>query len=540
MQFQILKQAFLILSCWSLYVFGQGAFPIDTNSPNWKNLPYPEGVSSNAFLAKSTSIIFPARFSLSDPNISFSPTHSANQSGYGTCWAHAIIHALEIETKKMLLIPLSQNGYGLPYSSFNINLSERQLVCLYKSSLKEAYVAAGDSTTNPMPEIDGASLTEVILATRNSIIPLEGDNCYSPHGNAAHPGENGDISPPSNPFNAPINALYGVSLPGCAQICNEENELAIKYVLMYQERGVMVNIYLPSPDPNYLESESSTDINHSVCIIGWNDTAKVADYVNGAWVQKGLGKAWIVQNWHGHAHYSVATGQSEPWFYLKMGKKIANAGPFFCLYSSAKINDVTQFVNRLFKADHLDCNGDALSATGWCGAAATNNQQAGLASYFSSSLVSQGLDITLNDMILPNGTPLAPGAYIVDKYRIEFDIRYFGCCIAPYNAYTVGASNDNTLATSSWSNIYSVQQNQYMTSTAKAETYVYFIKGNTQRAINQWYPCMPNQAKVGYIFTPDQNVANCPNPYGPTAINLNKTRRIQHQNTSFSKNEFPK
>jgi hypothetical protein len=119
MRFRIFKGVLVILCYWAPCVFGQGALPIDTNSPNWKNLPYPEGVSSDAFLKKSASIIFPARFSLSDPNVSFSPTHSAYQGGYGTCWAHAIIHALEIEAKKKLLIPLSQNGYGLPLSKFH-------------------------------------------------------------------------------------------------------------------------------------------------------------------------------------------------------------------------------------------------------------------------------------------------------------------------------------------------------------------------------------------------------------------------------------
>ncbi len=112
------------------------------------------------------------------------------------------------------------------------------------------------------------------------------------------------------------------------------------------------------------------------------------------------------------------------------------------------------------------------------------------------------------------------GDYYADEYRIEFRFNYSGWNIRKYMPNTIG-TNASPFKVASWCDIYDIVESPtIVNSMAKAVTYVYYVKTLLNgRSIKKWFPCTPEQARIGITYTPAQNANNCPNPCYPLSVN---------------------
>lgn len=555
----------VVILCMCISVFGQpknpGAIPLPLTSSAWTTRPYflsESGLAkSQTDLAKATftAITYPSHFCLNDGGILVSPTHSMDQGEYGTCWACALTHALEIETKRYLIESSTYGGPGLPYSAFNINLSERQLITQIKKNWNSAYewlqtlyeLYIPTST----PEIGGfdALLAADCLNHYQWTIPLEGDCCYSPFG-SDNLGQNGYIVPPNYPFDWLSSTTTGIVFNGYPeQVCDREDILAIKYALYNFKKGVIVSINADeikdalANNIGYLDALTGVAVDHQVCIIGWDINPSVLDIVTGK--IRSLGPSWIVKNSWGKCHHCVATGENENWFYMRMMTAddyaqftltttpyVGNAQEFSVLSGNVELKpDKCTFINRLYTAQNLDCNNDVYSHCGWCGneIADAKNMPVVTLSNGASTLVNSGLRINLSHMTAPNGYVFAAQTYIGDEYAIGWTKSVDGGNFQIYWPYVNGTSN-TAISFSQWANITGATNYGIGENSVSIVTYVWHIKailnGESPQSIDQWIPCKPNQATAGFTYTPyEASTYNCQNPCATTGV----TRSLMKQ-----------
>jgi hypothetical protein len=313
---------------------------------------------------------------------------------------------------------------------------------------------------------------------------------------------------------------YGYAAARVSSAWNEGTELAVKHTII-NNHAVMVAIRVHEhPGWNYVDWQSTgDDVDHAVCIIGWDDNAVVVDYVQGqGWVQRNLGKAWIVKNSHGITHRQP-DGTYTNWFYMKIEGDIADEKYFYCIVAPIKIYGEVSFINRLYAANNLDCNNDELSHTNWCGQNISTPTPKGF-SYGGGRVVgvTEGMNASLSGFVSTDGEKIAPGEYRVKRYEVNISFRYFGTGLKPYFNYTHGASG-NVNIIYPWCDLISINEQKNMLSNATMRTFVYYVdyKVNGQTPIDCYYPCSPEKARVGVIYTPIESVA-CPNPFAPVSI----------------------
>jgi hypothetical protein len=496
---------------------GQGAsWSITEDDVQWQELPplLPEALGK-ALLDPYYPMTFPPRFSLAEEHgYCFSPSHGARQGeageGCGVCNFFAATHALEIETKRTLIA-----DYGLGLSAFNVNLSEMHLIEKYKSE----YSTHNLSITVPSR-----------LARKGWVIPLEYDKCYS-WDDCDFP-----LSPPQS-FSEGVRVME----PDRYRICFFESGAgdikAIKEALFWEHKGVIVSICVPADfdwvQPagfDWLESETAfkrtllagvyppwDEPNHTVCIIGWNDTAKVLE----AGAVRDLGPAWIVRNsWGPNAHHNPAAGHDNSCFYLKMGEKVASKVGFYTLGKVSLVNHES-FITRLHGSGPFDCEGNALSYEGWCGPLVAGETRFKQIRNPPIRKVNRGTRVYLAGYEDQAGNVYAAGWYTADTYLLADDIAYMGTGLRVVPSTTVGSNETRASFLDPWAQIIHTTEapgSAILNHTATVGTYVHHILCilNGQN-VRTWVPCLPENASIGLSFIYPA-APGCENPYGYTAI----------------------